>query len=134
MIGSVLMKKMIENELSNLIISKAILIHKALGPGLLESVYESILMEELMLAGVEVRRQVALPVVWRNRKIEHGYRIDLLVENLIICEIKATELIHPVHTCQLLTYLRLSEKKLGRLINFHTPMLKEGIRRVVNGL
>lgn len=127
-------KAKMENELASIIVKKSFYIHQTLGPGLLESVYESILFDELIASGLHVKRQVLLPVVWKERVIEQAYRIDLLVEDLLICEIKATEVVHPVHACQLLTYLKLSNKKLGLLINFHSPLLKHGIKRIVNGL
>jgi GxxExxY protein len=125
---------MSENEISFIVVSKALHIHKELGPGLLESVYEVILCEELRSSGLEVKRQVALPVIWKSKILEQGFRLDLLVENTVICEIKSVEIIHPVYAYQLLTYLKLSNKKLGLLINFNSPLLKDGIKRVVNGL
>ncbi len=123
-----------ENELSHKIIGAAIEVHKILGPGLLESAYEAALERELYLNGLSVKRQVGLPVVYKDIKCEVGYRIDLLVENKVIIEIKAVDALNDIHLAQLLTYLRLSNLKLGLLINFNVTILKNGIRRVVNHL
>jgi GxxExxY protein len=123
-----------ENELSNKIIGYAIKVHTALGPGLLESAYEACLEYELTQARFKVERQKALPLVYEEVQLECGYRVDLIVENKVIIEIKAIESLHPIHQTQLLTYLRLSSCKLGLLINFNVLHLKEGIKRVVNGL
>ncbi len=123
-----------ENALSSEIIGAAIRVHKALGPGLLESAYEECLCYELMKNGFSVQRQKALPLIYEEVKMELGYRVDLLVENKVIIEIKAVEAINDVHLAQVLTYLKLSDKKLGLLINFNTAKLKEGIRRIVNNL
>lgn len=106
-------------------------IHAMLGPGLLESAYEACLAQELANRGFRVQRQVGLPIVYEGRKLELGYRIDLLVEQLVIVEVKCVEAIHPVHQAQLLSYLRLSGKQVGLLINFHVAHLKDGIRRLV---
>jgi len=123
-----------ENEISNIIIRAAIEIHKTLGPGLLESVYESTLEYKLKKLGLNVKKQVALPVIFEEIKLDAGYRIDLLVENKVIIEIKSVETILPVHKAQTLTYLKLSELKLALLINFNVPLLKDGIKRFVNNL
>ncbi len=123
-----------ENEISKIIISAAIEIHKALGPGLLESVYESTLEYKLKSFGLKVKKQVALPVIFEEIKLEAGYRIDLLVENKVIIEIKSVETIMPVHKAQTLTYLKLSKLKLALLINFNVPLVKDGIKRFVNNL
>jgi len=105
--------------------------HAALGPGLLESVYEVCMAHELAKNGLSVARQVPLPVVYDELKLDAGFRLDLLVENRLVIELKAVEVILPVHQAQLLTYLKLSRYRLGLLINFNVPVLKDGIRRVV---
>jgi GxxExxY protein len=105
-----------------------------LGPGLLESVYEEVLYYELTRIGLNVERQKALPVIWKDVKMDLGYRTDLIVENKVIIEIKSVEDIHPVHPKQLLTYLKLTGLKLGLLINFNSPIIKTGITRIVNNL
>jgi GxxExxY protein len=123
-----------ENELSYLIIGAAIELHKELGPGLLESAYEATLAYELILLGLEVEQQVGLPLIHKEIKLDCGYRLDLRVNKKVIVEIKSVENLAPVHFSQTLTYLRLSQCKLGLLINFNTIKLKEGINRIVNGL
>ncbi|MEW6194648.1 MAG: GxxExxY protein [Bacteroidota bacterium] len=123
-----------ENELSEIIIGCAIKVHKSLGPGLLESAYEECLYYELQKTGLDVVKQKALPLVYEEVKLDCGYRIDLLVENKVIIEIKSVEALNDIHLAQILTYLRLSNCKLGLLINFNVVKLKEGIRRVVNNL
>ena len=105
--------------------------HRALGPGLLESVYEHCMAEELLTAGLRVEHQVAVPVVYGSRKLQVGFRIDLLVNGVVVVEVKSVEALAPIHTSQLLTYLRFSERRLGYLINFNTVLLKDGFRRVV---
>ncbi len=129
-------KKSVEelNQLSGIIISAAIEVHKELGPGLLESVYEYCLFEELRNRGIEVRKQVLLPVIYKGRILEKTFVLDFLVDDEIIIELKAIEALLPVHEVQLVTYLRLADKKLGLLINFNVPRLVEGIRRKVNNL
>ena len=107
--------------------------HRALGPGLLESAYEACLTFELAQCGLKVERQKPLPVVYREVKLDCGYRMDLLVEDKIVVEVKAIDTLAPIHHAQLLSYLRLSGCKVGLLINFHTQILKDGIRRVVLG-
>ena len=124
---------MTENELSYKIIGCALKVHSELGPGLLESSYEECLYFELKDAGLEVEKQKALPLVYRNLKLDSGYRIDLFIEKRIIVEIKAIESLTDVHLAQLLTYLKLSKSKLGLLINFHVTSLPQGIRRIKNG-
>jgi len=119
--------------LSNQIIGAAIEVHKALGPGLLESAYEACLYHELTLRKIPVEQQVPLPLVYKGLKLDCGYRLDLLVDNLVILEIKSVESIDPIHEAQLLTYLRLSGLWLGLLINFNVPVLKNGIKRLVQG-
>ena len=125
---------MTENDLSKIIIGLAIKVHKELGPGLLEGAYEECLCYELMGAGLSVERQKILPLIYQGVQMEGLYRIDLLVENKVILEIKAVEVFNNVHLAQLLTYLRLSNCKLGLLINFNVLLLKEGVKRVVNNL
>ena len=123
-----------ENELSYQIIGAAIELHKVLGPGLLESVYEEALCNDLQELGLRVNQQFAIPFKYKNINFDKGYRLDLLVEDKVIIEVKSVEALAPVHFAQTLTYLRLSEKKLGLLINFNTKILKDGIHRVVNNL
>jgi len=123
-----------ENELSNKIIGTAIKLHKQLGPGLLESAYENALAHDLKEIGFEVMQQMSMPFVYKEIKLDVGYRLDLLVEKKVIIEIKSIEMLSPVHFAQLLTYLKLSKLKLGLLINFNTKLLKDRIHRVVNNL
>jgi len=118
---------------SHEIIKAALKVHSALGPGLLESAYEACLRHELHEARLHVQSQVALPLIYDTVKLDLGYRLDLVVENLVIVEIKAVEAITPVHQAQLLSYLKLSGKSLGLLINFNVAHLKEGIKRMVVG-
>jgi GxxExxY protein len=121
------------NQVSGAVVDAALRVHSQLGPGLLESAYQACLAHELRKRGFHVATQVGLPVVYEGEKLELGYRIDLLVENLVIVEIKCTDGIHPVHEAQLLSYLRLSGKNVGLLINFHVAHLKDGIKRMVDG-
>jgi GxxExxY protein len=123
-----------ENELSYKIIGAAIELHKNIRPDLLESAHENALAFDLREIGLEVRQQISLPFVYKEVKQDVGYRIDLLVENKVIIEIKAVELLAPVHFAQLLTYLKLSNHKLGLIINFNSKILKDNIHRVVNRL
>jgi GxxExxY protein len=121
------------NSISAKIIQAAIAVHRELGPGLLESVYQGCMLIELQNMGVGVRGEVPLPVFYKNQKIrDEGFRIDLLVEELIIVELKSVEVVQPVHKKQLLTYLRLAGKELGLLINFGEILLKKGIHRIIN--
>jgi len=121
------------NQLSSEIIRAAIKIHKKLGPGLLESVYQSCMVIELRYMGINVRSEVPLPIFYRGEKVhEEGFRLDLLVEDTIIVELKSVEKVQDVHKKQLLTYLRLADKPLGLLINFNEALLKDGITRVIN--
>lgn len=117
------------NRLTEQIIGAAIEVHKALGPGLLESAYETCLCHELSLREISFERQRPLPIEYKGTKLECGYRLDLLVEGAVVVEIKAVEAIEPIHEAQLLTYLKLGGWKLGLLINFNVPVLKDGIRR-----
>ena len=123
-----------ENEISKAIIGCAIEVHKLLGPGLLESAYEECLYYELRQAGLKVEKQKPLPVIYKEVRLEAGYRIDLLVESKVVIEIKSVEVLNDVHTAQVLTYLKLSECKLGLLINFNSARLASGIKRLVNNL
>ena len=123
-----------ENQLGDVIVRGALTVHSALGPGLLESVYELCLVHELSKNRLKAERQVALPVRYDNVEIDGGFRVDILVEGLVIVEIKAVEKLIPVHKSQLLTYLKLSGCKLGYLLNFNVLHMRDGIKRVVNGL
>jgi GxxExxY protein len=125
---------MTENEIAKQIVDVAFKIHTSLGPGLLESVYETIMAFELRKRGFKVRRQQAIPVVYETVKMDLGFRADLIAEDSVVIEIKSVESIAPVHKKQLLTYLRLTDKRLGLLINFNVELIKNGIWRVVNGL
>lgn len=122
------------NNISGAVVDAAIRVHSALGPGLLESAYEACLKYELEKRGLNVKQQVGLPVVYRGMKIDLGYRLDLLVEDAIIVELKAVEKLTPLHDAQLLSYLKLSGKKIGLLINFNVTRLRDGIKRMVNNL
>ncbi|HOZ83150.1 MAG TPA: GxxExxY protein [Bacteroidia bacterium] len=128
------MNTSIENELSYQIIGIAVEMHRVLGPGLLESAYESALTYDLIQAGFDVKVQVPMPLIYKNVKQEVGYRLDLIINDKVIVEIKSVETLAPVHFAQTLTYLKLSGKKLALLINFNTKYLKEGIHRIVNNL
>jgi len=119
--------------LSHIIIGAAIEVHKALGPGLLESAYETCLCHELKLRSVAYARQLELPVTYKGVTMDCGYRLDIIVEQLVIVELKAVSALEPIHDAQLLTYLRLRQLWLGLLINFNVPVLKHGIKRLVNG-
>lgn len=123
-----------ENAISSKIIGAAIEIHRHLGPGLLESSYECCLLHELKDRGLHCQQQVFLPVVYKNIRLDAGYRLDLLVEDKVIVEVKVVEELHPIHHAQVLTYLKLSNKKLGLLMNFNVPLLRSGLHRIVNGL
>lgn len=122
------------NEISGQVVDAAMKVHSALGPGLLENAYEACLEHELNKRGLRVERQVELPVVYDGVQIDLGYRLDLVVEGAVIVELKAVEKIAPIHEAQLLSYLKLSNKKLGLLINFNVLHLKDDIKRMVNGL
>jgi GxxExxY protein len=123
-----------ENELSKLILDAAFRVHSALGPGLLESAYEACLAYKLRTAGLDVATQVPVPLSYREVRLDVGYRLDLLVEDLVVIEVKSVDELNPIHTAQVLSYLRLSNKKLAILINFNVVHLRHGIKRVVNGL
>ncbi|MDO4164380.1 MAG: GxxExxY protein [Bacteroides sp.] len=121
------------NELSSGIIGAAIEVHRELGPGLLEAVYEACMISELQNRGLSVASQIQLPLFYKGEKLEKEFRIDLLVEDEIIVELKAVEELKDIHEVQLMTYLKLSNKKLGLLINFNVPVLTKGVRRRING-
>ncbi|WP_159479659.1 GxxExxY protein [Chryseobacterium sp. 18068] len=125
---------MTENELSYKIIGAALEVHKTLGVGLLENAYEVALAYELKELGLKVESQLVLPLKYKSELIDNAYRIDLIVENKIIIEIKSVVEIHPIFYSQVLTYLKLTDIKLGLLINFNTPLIKDGIHRIVNKL
>jgi len=125
---------MTENEISYAVIGIAIDLHKALGPGLLESAYEKALAYDLREKGFEVKEQVPMPFIYKEVKQELGYRLDLLINDKVVIELKSVEQLAPVHFAQTLTYLKLSGKKLGLLINFNTKILKNDIHRIVNKL
>ena len=120
------------NEITNKIISASITVHKALGPGLLESVYHECLFHELKQQNLNVKSELAVPLKYKNRNFDTGFRLDLLVEDSVIVEVKAVESINPVCKSQLLTYLRLSNIKIGLLLNFNVELLKNGIVRLIN--
>ncbi|GAB4411005.1 MAG: GxxExxY protein [Anaerolineales bacterium] len=122
------------DDITEAIIGAAIQVHRSLGPGLLESAYEACLEYELIQKGLRVERQKPLPVVYRDVRLDCGYRIDLLVEDAVVVEIKAVDHLLPIHEAQLLSYLKLSGYQIGLLINFNTRMLKQGIRRFANNL
>ena len=122
------------NKLSGQVIGAAIEVHMNLGPGLLESAYEECLCHELQLRKIAYERQKPLPISYKGINLDCGYRLDVVVENLIILELKACEQIEPIHKAQLLTYLKLSGLELGLLLNFHVPVMKDGIVRLVNQL
>ncbi len=122
------------NQLSSAIIGAAIDVHKGLGPGLLESAYEECLCYEFGLRGLSFERQEQLPVEYKGKKLDCGYRLDIVVEGTIVLELKSCDKIDPIHKAQLLTYLKLSGLKLGLILNFNVPVMRDGIVRMVNGL
>lgn len=122
------------NSITETIIGCAIEVHRELGPGLMESVYEVCLLKLLRDAGLKVQRQVSLPVHFKGEELDKQFIIDVLVENEIVLELKSVEVLLPVHEAQLVTYLKLADKRLGLLINFNVVLLKEGIRRRINGI
>ena len=124
---------MTENEISKIVFESALKVHKALGPGLLESAYEECLFYELKKSNLKVEKQKALPLIYEEVKLDVGYRIDLMIEDKFIIEVKSVETLNDVHLAQVLTYLRLSDCRLGLLINYNVKLLKEGVRRVING-
>ncbi len=125
---------MSENEIAKIVFELGLKIHKKLGPGLLESAYEECLFYELTKTGLYTEKQKVLPLIYEEVKLDAGYRIDLMIESKFIVEVKAVEALNDLHMAQILTYLKLSECKLGLLINFNTVLFKDGVRRVANGL
>lgn len=125
---------MSENELSRIVFDCALKVHQTLGPGLLESAYEECLFFELKKLGLAIEKQKPLPLIYEEIKLEIGYRLDIIVENKLILEIKSVDALNEIHFAQLLTYLKLTKCKLGLLINFNVVLIKNGIRRVVNNL
>ena len=123
-----------ENQIAEGAIEAAFKVHRWFGPGLLESAYEVCLVHELANMGFAVETQVALPVVYRGVQLDAGYRLDIWLDRKVVIEVKAVEELHPVHTAQMITYLKLTENRLGLLINFRSALLKDGIRRIVNNL
>jgi len=120
------------NDLTGAVIGAAIEVHRVLGPGLLESAYEECLCFELKIRDIVYKRQKDLPINYKGNNLDCGYRIDLLIEDTLIVELKSCEHLLPIHEAQVLTYLRLSKKKIGLLINFNVPVLKDGIKRLIN--
>ena len=123
-----------ENEIAKVVVDSCFHIHSRLGPGLLESVYEAVLAKDLARRGLRVSRQIPVPIVWDGLSFDEGFRADLIVGDKVIIELKSVERTPPVHAKQLLTYLRLLDKRLGLLVNFGAALIKDGITRVVNGL
>ncbi|MEM6757792.1 MAG: GxxExxY protein [Planctomycetota bacterium] len=122
---------MIHNDLAGRVIGAAIEVHRELGPGLLESAYEACLAHELAARAVPFRRQVDLPVLYKGHRVDAGFRIDLLVENQLVIEFKAVETLLPIHTAQLITYLKLTRIRIGLILNFNCQVMRDGIKRVV---
>ena len=123
-----------ENEIAGIVVDACYRMHTGLGPGLLESVYEAVLAREIERRGLRVHRQVPVPIIWEDLNFDEGFRADLIVEDKLIIELKSVEKLAPVHSKQLLTYLRLTRRRLGLLVNFGEALIKDGIKRVVNGL
>jgi GxxExxY protein len=123
-----------ENEVGDALLGAVMKVHSVLGPGLLESAYETCLVHELGQRGLDVKRQVALPLIYDGIKLDAGYRLDLLINDRIIVELKSVDKFLPIHTAQLLSYLKLSGLKLGYLLNFNVVHMREGIKRIANGL
>ena len=122
-----------ENDIARIVFESGLQIHKILGPGLLESAYEECLYFDLVNAGLKVEKQKSLPLIYKEIKLDAGYRVDFLIENKVIVEIKSIETLHPIHTAQVLTYLKLSECKLALLINFNVSLFKDGVKRIIRG-
>jgi GxxExxY protein len=127
-------RNMTENEIGKIVVDSAIKVHKNLGPGLLESAYEACLVHELKKRELKVQSQLGLPIKYEDVVLDVGYRVDILIEGKVILELKAVEKLLPIHEAQLVSYLKLSECKLGFLLNFNVYRMKDGIRRMVNGL
>ena len=119
-------------EIAKTVLDAAYQVHTALGPGLLESVYEACMVHELHLKNIKVKSQLTLPVMYKGMKVDSGYRVDILVEDCVIVEIKSSDIISPVYCAQLLTYLKLANKRLGLLLNFNVIHLRDGIKRIIN--
>ena len=124
---------MTENEIASIVFESALKVHKRLGPGLLKSAYEECMFYELKKTNLKVEKQKALPLIYDEVRLDIGYRLDLIIEDKFIVEIKAVESLNDIHLAQILTYLRLSDCKLGMLINFNVTLLKNGVKRVING-
>lgn len=124
---------MSENEISKIVFESGLKVHRALGPGLLESAYEECLFYEILKTGLFVEKQKGLPLIYEEIKLEIGYRADIIVENKFIIEVKSVEALNEIHMAQVLTYLKLSNCKLGFLINFNTVLFKNGVKRIING-
>ena len=124
---------MLENDIGTIVVDTAIRLHRELGPGLLESVYEIVLARLLEKEGLHVQRQVGIPIFYENEKFEEGFRADIIIERKVILEIKSVQKLHPVYKKQLLTYLKLTNMKLGYILNFGEELMKTGIERVING-
>jgi len=125
---------MTENEIAKIVIEVGLSIHRTLGPGLFESVYETVLAHELRQRGLNVKRQEPIPLLWKGLVLDDSFRADIVINDQVIIELKSLEKLSPVHKKQLLTYLRIADKKLGLLLNFGASLFKEGIERIVNGL
>jgi len=123
-----------ENEIGSILLDTAIKLHKKLGPGLFENVYEVVLMDHLQKKGLSVQRQVSIPIKFEGKQFDEAFKLDLLIEGKVIIELKSIEKINPTHKKQVLTYLKLTNKKLGYILNFGTELMKDGITRIVNGL
>jgi GxxExxY protein len=124
---------MTENELARIVFDLGLKVHKTLGPGLLESVYEECLVRELIENNIEVERQKEIPIIYNDKLLSTGFRVDIMIEKKLIIELKATKEISDLHMAQLLTYLKLSNCKLGLVINFNSVLFKNGVRRIING-
>lgn len=122
-----------ENETGTIVVDCAVKLHRSLGPGLLETVYEAVLAKQLERAGLSVQRQVPIPIEFDGLRFDEGFRADLVVNGLVILELKSIEQVHPVHKKQLLTYLKLTNLRLGYLLNFGDELMKKGITRIING-
>lgn len=123
--------ELLYKELTGKIVDCAVTVHKLMGPGLLESAYEECLYFELQNQGIKISKQLPMPLIYKDRKLDIGYRIDLLVEDKVVIEVKSVDLLNPIHTAQLMTYLKLSGCRIGLLINFNVIFLKEGIKRII---
>lgn len=125
------MKELSTEELAKMVIGPVIEVHRELGPGLLKSAYQACLIKELEEIGLTVKSEISLPIVYKGLKLDHGYRIDILVEDKLVLELKAVEALTDVHIAQMLTYLKLGDHRLGLLLNFHVKLMKHGIKRVI---